>query len=260
MFIDSHTHLYSNQFDEDRSEIILNAINSGVEKLLLPNIDLESIEGMYALEKEFPKNCFAMMGLHPCSVTENYTELLAKIKNELFSRKFIAVGEIGIDLYWDKTLLSQQKEAFAQQIEWAKELKIPIVIHARDSFEEIFEVLDKHNDENLTGVFHCFTGTKKEIDKIRSYGNFIFGIGGVLTFKKSGLDEVVKDLNLNEIILETDSPYLAPSPHRGKRNESAYIPLIAEKLSDIFETSTQKIGEITSQNAVNLFNLNNFKN
>ncbi|MES2588152.1 MAG: TatD family hydrolase [Bacteroidota bacterium] len=255
MYVDSHTHLYSSQFDEDRTEMIHRAINSGVDRFLLPNIDLESIEGMYALEKEFPNNCFPMMGLHPCSVTENFEKVLEKIKKELFSRKFIAVGEIGIDLYWDKTLLNQQKEAFAIQIEWAKELKIPIVIHARDSFEEIFEVLDKHNDENLSGVFHCFTGTEKEIEKIRSYKNFLFGIGGVLTFKKSGLDEVIKHLSLNEIILETDSPYLAPSPHRGKRNESSYIPIIAEKLSDIFELKSKAIAENTTENAINLFRL-----
>jgi TatD DNase family protein len=255
MYIDTHTHLYSSQFDEDRDEMIQRALNAGVNKLLLPNIDLESIEGMYALEQKFPNKCFAMMGLHPCSVTENYEEVLAKIEKELFSRRFIAVGEIGIDLYWDKSLLEQQKKAFAIQIEWAKELEIPIVIHARDSFEEIFEVLDKHNDERLKGVFHCFTGGLNEIEKIRAYGGFIFGIGGVLTFKKAGLDEVVKNLALSEIVFETDSPYLAPTPHRGKRNESAYIPLIANRLSDIFEISPEKIATITTENAKKCFSL-----
>jgi TatD DNase family protein len=255
MFIDTHTHLYSSQFNDDREEMIQRALVSGVKKMLLPNIDLDSIYGMFDLENKYPDVCFPMMGLHPCSVDNDYKTTLEKIRNHLFSRKFIAVGEIGIDLYWDKTFLEQQKDAFAIQIEWAKELKTPIVIHARDSFSEIFEVLDKHNDKDLNGVFHCFTGTEKEIIKIRSYGNFLFGIGGVLTFKKSGLDEVVKKLSLEEIILETDSPYLAPTPHRGKRNESSYIPIIAEKLSDIFETSIENIAKITSNNANILFNL-----
>lgn len=257
MYIDTHTHLYSSQFDEDRTEMIQRALNAGVETLLLPNIDLESVEGMYALEKQFPDNCFAMMGLHPCSVDADFEKTLAVLKAELDKRKFIAIGEIGIDLYWDKSFLEQQKQAFSIQIEWAKELRIPIVIHARDSFQEIYEVLDQHNDECLTGVFHCFTGTENDIEKIRSYGGFLFGIGGVVTFKKSGLDAVVKNLNLDEIILETDSPYLAPSPHRGKRNESAYIPLIAEKLSDIFEVSLDKIAQSTSENAKKCFSLTN---
>lgn len=255
MYIDTHTHLYSSQFDEDRTEMIQRALDAGVEKLLLPNIDLDSIEGMYSLEKQFPNNCFAMMGLHPCSVGADFECNLVEIKKHIDTRKFIAIGEIGIDLYWDKTFLKEQKQAFAIQIEWAKELKIPIVIHARDSFEEIFEVLDKHNDANLSGVFHCFTGTSAEIKKIRSYGNFMFGIGGVLTFKKSGLDQILKEINLDEIILETDSPYLAPQPHRGKRNESAYIPLIAQKVADIFETPIQNIAKITSENAKKCFNL-----
>ena len=253
MYIDTHTHLYSSQFDEDRTEVIRRAIDAGVEKMLLPNIDLESIEGMYALEQEFPGNCIAMMGLHPCSVDANMENTLAEIKKEIDRRKFIAIGEIGIDLYWDKTFLNEQKQAFAIQIEWAKELGIPIVIHARDSFEEIFGVLDQYNDERLRGVFHCFTGGESEIRKIRSYGRFLFGIGGVLTFKKSGLDEVVRHLSLDEIILETDSPYLAPQPNRGKRNESSYIPIIADRLSDIFETSLENIAQVTSENAQKCF-------
>jgi TatD DNase family protein len=256
MFIDTHTHLYSSQFDSDREDMIQRAFDVGVEKILLPNIDLESITGMYDLEQKYPKNCFAMMGLHPCSVHENYEEVLTKIKKELYSRKFIAIGEIGIDLYWDKTYLIEQKKAFAMQIEWAKELNLPIVIHARDSFQEIFEVLDQHNDLKLKGIFHCFSGGINEIEKIRSYGNFIFGIGGVLTFKKSGLDEIIKTLSLSEIVLETDSPYLAPTPYRGKRNESAYIPIIANRLSDIFETSIENIAKITTENAKKCFILN----
>ncbi|MCE3295719.1 MAG: hydrolase, TatD family [Crocinitomicaceae bacterium] len=253
MYIDTHTHLYSGQFANDRTEMIRRALDAGVDQMLLPNIDLESIPGMYALEQEFPGVCHAMMGLHPCSVDGNFEAVLAEIRKELDQRQFIAIGEIGIDLYWDKTFLKEQKQAFAIQIEWAKERAIPIVIHARDSFEEIFEVLDRHNDERLKGVFHCFTGTEREILRIRSYGGFLFGIGGVVTFKKSGLDEAVKHLSLDEIILETDSPYLAPHPHRGKRNESSYIPLIADKLSDIFEVSPEQIGRSTSENARKLF-------
>ena len=256
MFIDTHTHLYSSQFDSDREDVIQRALDFGVDKFLLPNIDLESINGMYDLEQKYPKNCFAMMGLHPCSINENYLTILEKIKKELFSRKFIANGEIGIDLYWDKTFLEEQKKAFALQIDWAKELNIPIVIHARDSFQEIFDVLDLHNDINLKGIFHCFSGGLNEIEKIRSYGGFIFGIGGVLTFRKSGLDEVVKSIPLSEIVLETDSPHLAPTPHRGKRNESAYIPIIANQLAAIFETSIENIAKITTENAKKCFTLN----
>lgn len=256
MYIDTHTHLYSEQFDADRDEMIQRALDLGVGKMLLPNIDLESIQGMYELEKQYPNVCYPMMGLHPCSVDANFEAILAKIKAEIDRRDFIAIGEIGIDLYWDKTFLKEQKQAFATQIEWAKNLRKPIVIHARDSFEEIFEVLDECNDERLTGVFHCFTGGEEEIRTIRAYGGFLFGIGGVLTFKKSGLDEVVKNLELSEMILETDSPYLAPHPHRGKRNESSYIPLIADKLSDIFETSVQNIASATTANAEKLFSLN----
>lgn len=253
MYIDTHTHLYSDAFDEDRDAMIQRALDAGVHKMLLPNIDIASIPGMFELEKKYPENCFPMMGLHPTSVKEDWEAQLAVIKKHLFERKFIAVGEIGIDLYWETKFKEQQEQAFIEQINWAKELRIPIAIHARNSFPEIFEVLDQHNDERLTGVFHCFTGTKEDAQKVRSYGGFMFGLGGVLTFKKSGLDEVVKDLPLEELILETDAPYLAPTPHRGKRNESAYVPLVADKLSDIFEIPIEKIGEITTQNAEKLF-------
>lgn len=253
MYIDTHTHLYSDAFDEDRDAMIQRALDAGVHKMLLPNIDVSSIPGMFELEKKYPENCFPMMGLHPTSVKEDWEAQLAVIKKHLFERKFIAVGEIGIDLYWETKFKDQQEQAFIEQINWAKELRIPIAIHARNSFPEIFEVLDQHNDERLTGVFHCFTGTKEDAQKVRSYGGFMFGLGGVLTFKKSGLDEVVKDLPLEELILETDAPYLAPTPHRGKRNESAYVPLVADKLSDIFEIPIEKIGEITTQNAEKLF-------
>ncbi len=253
MFIDTHTHLYSDAFADDRSEMIQRALEAGVHKMLLPNIDVDSIGGMLELERKYPENCFPMMGLHPTSVKEDWEGQLSVIKKNLFSRPFIAVGEIGIDLYWETKYKDIQVAAFIEQINWAKGLNIPIVIHARDSFPEIFEVLDQHNDDRLKGVFHCFTGTVEDAEKIRNYGGFLLGIGGVLTFKKSGLDAVVKNLSPDELILETDSPYLAPSPHRGKRNESAYIPLIAEKLSDIYEMPVERIAEITTANAERLF-------
>lgn len=253
MFIDTHTHLYADAFAEDRTEMIQRALDAGVHKLLLPNIDQNSIEGMLALERQFPENCFAMMGLHPTSVGEDVEAQLDTVKRYLDSRKFIAIGEIGIDLYWETTFQAQQTKAFIQQIEWAKTMDLPIVIHARNSFPEIFEVLDQHNDERLRGVFHCFTGTLEDAQKIQQYGGFLLGLGGVLTFKKSGLDAVVKHLPLESLVLETDAPYLAPTPYRGKRNESAYIPLIADHLATIFETSVDTIAQQTTQNAEKLF-------
>jgi TatD DNase family protein len=255
MLIDTHTHLYSSQFDQDREEVIQQSINNGVDKFLLPNIDKSSIQGMLSLQQKFPLNCYAMMGLHPCSVDQNWEKELEEINTLLRQERIVAIGEIGIDLYWDKTYVAQQKEAFTRQISWAKEMNLPIVIHARDSFSEIYSVLDQVNDERLKGVFHCFTGSAEDVSKIQSYGGFKFGIGGVLTFKKSGLDEVVKNIPIEEILLETDAPYLAPTPHRGKRNESTYLPLIASKLSDIFEISEQEVARITSQNAMELFRL-----
>lgn len=255
MFIDTHTHLYSSQFDEDRDLMIERAFNEGVEKLLLPNVDSKSIQGMMALQKKYPTYCYPMMGLHPCSVDENWEDVLKDMRKRLDEYPFIAVGEIGIDLYWDKTFQIQQEQAFIAQIKWAKELDLPIVIHARDSFQEIFKILDHYMDERLKGVFHCFTGNADDYKKIKSYENFFIGIGGVVTFKKSGLDEVLKQFSLSDLVLETDAPYLAPTPFRGKRNESAYLPLIASKLSDIFEISEKEVARITTENAKQLFRI-----
>ena len=196
-----------------------------------------------------------MMGLHPGSVKEDWEQQLEIIRKWLFSEKYIAVGEIGMDLYWDKTFQKEQEEVFRRQIQWAKELKLPIVIHARDAFDEIFHVVDELHDTALTGVFHCFTGSLEQAMKIKDYGTFKIGLGGVLTFKKSGLDEVVKDIPMELLVLETDSPYLAPSPHRGKRNESSYLTLIADKLSEVKQMRLEEIAEITSRNARELFNL-----
>ena len=255
MFIDTHTHLYSDNFDVDRDDMIQRAVKVGVERLLMPNIDSKSISGLYKLEQQYPDHCIPMMGLHPCSVQDNWEDELELIRQELFSRKFIAVGEIGIDLYWDKTFLKEQKKVFALQIEWAKMLNIPIVIHARSSFNEIFDVLDECNNDSLSGVFHCFTGNVEELNKIRSYGSFYIGLGGVLTFKNSGLDSVLKEMKPTELLLETDSPYLAPVPHRGKRNESSYVPIIADKVSDILEIPISEVEKITTENAKKCFNL-----
>lgn len=253
MFIDTHTHLYSEQFKDDRTEMIQRAIAAGVERMYMPNIDLDSIDGMHALENQFPGHCFAMMGLHPCSVDANWELTLAKMKLLLEKRPYVAVGEIGIDLYWDKTFVEEQKEAFRTQINWAKELQIPIVIHARDSFPEIYEVLDRENDERLRGIFHCFTGNEQDVQKILGYEGFLFGIGGVVTYKKSDLPETLKHIPLDQLLIETDAPYLAPTPYRGKRNESAYVIHTAEKIAEILELPLSKLEEITTQNALDLF-------
>lgn len=254
-FVDTHTHLFSPSFDEDRTEIVHRAIKAGVETMLLPNIDVESIEPMYNLCAQFPQNCFPMMGLHPGSVDEKWEENLEIIRTNLFERKNCAVGEIGMDLYWDKTFVNEQAEAFRRQVNWAKELNLPIVIHAREAFDEIFAIVDELNDERLTGVFHCFTGTLEQAKKIQNYGGFKLGIGGVLTYKKAGLDDILKDVDLNELILETDSPYLPPTPHRGKRNESAYLLHVAEKLADVKGISLTEVAQITTKNANELFKL-----
>jgi TatD DNase family protein len=253
MFIDTHTHLYSEQFNDDRTEMIQRAINAGVERMYLPNIDLGSIDGMHALEKEFPNNCFAMMGLHPCSVDANWESVLAEMRKHIDSRKYAAIGEIGMDLYWDKTFVEEQKAAFRLQIEWAKELGWPIVIHARDSFAEIFEVMDEAYDERLSGIFHCFTGGKEEVNHILKYDNFSFGIGGVVTYKKSDLPEVLPLIPLNKLVLETDAPYLPPTPFRGKRNESAYVLHTAEKVAEILGLPLSELRDITTTNARSIF-------
>ena len=256
MLIDTHTHLYSDQFDDDRDQVIQNCIDQGIDKLLLPNIDLNSIDGMHQLIKDYPNTCFPMMGLHPCSVGADYKSVLKQMNNHLNNNKYIAVGEIGMDLYWDKTFINEQADALKIQIEWAKEMKLPIVIHVRDAFDEIFEVIDPLNDDSLTGVFHCFTGSLDQANKVLGYGGFKLGLGGVLTFKNSGLDKIVNDIDIKHLVLETDSPYLAPTPHRGKRNESTFVSLVAEKLATIKQIGLDEVAKITSNNANELFNLN----
>jgi TatD DNase family protein len=253
--IDTHSHIYQPPFDEDRDAMMQRAAEAGVKKIFLPNIDIESIARVHDLCDAYPEVCFPMMGLHPCDVKENYAEVLAQMYPYFSQRNYIAVGEIGIDLYWDKTTLPLQIEAFKIQINWAKELNLPIVIHARDSFDEIFAVMDAEHDERLRGVFHCFTGNIEQAQKVMSYSGFYMGIGGVLTYEKSGLDKVVADIPMEYLMLETDSPYLTPKPHRGKRNESAYTRIIAEKLAVVKNISQEEVMLHTTRNAETLFKI-----
>ncbi len=252
MITDTHTHLYSEQFDEDRAEMIQRAKDAGVTRFFIPAIDSSYTQRMLDLEENFKDDVFLMMGLHPTSVKENYKEELAQVKEWIDKRDFIAIGEIGIDLYWDKTFLPQQQEAFRTQIQWAKEKKIPIVIHCRDAFDEIFEVLETEKNGDLFGIFHCFTGTLEQAQKAISY-NMKLGIGGVATFKNGKIDKFLNQIAIKHIVLETDSPYLAPTPYRGKRNESSYVTQVAEKLATIYDLTFQEIAEITTQNSKDVF-------
>ena len=254
MITDTHTHLYSEQFDEDRDQMIKRALDAGIDRFFIPAIDSSYNQRMYALEKQYPENVFLMMGLHPTSVKDNYKEELTIVEAEIGKRGFYAIGEIGIDLYWDKTFLAQQVDAFTTQIQWAKEKNLPIVIHCRDSFDEIFEVLEKEKDEKLRGIFHCFTGTLEQAKQAISY-NMKLGIGGVATFKNGKIDQFLHQIDLKHIVLETDSPYLAPAPNRGKRNESSYITLVLEKLVEIYGISYDKIADITTENSKEVFGI-----
>lgn len=255
MFIDTHSHLFSEKFDDDRDAAILRAKENGIGKILLPNIDRDSIASMHKLEDSDPTFFESMMGIHPCYVEKEFDQDLKACADWYSKRKYCAVGEIGIDLYWDKSLQAEQEIAFRKQLQIAKELQLPVAIHARDSFQEIFKIVEEENSESLTGVFHCFIGGIEEAEKIRSFGGFKMGLGGVLTFKKSGLDKTVAQLPLDEFVLETDSPYLAPSPNRGKRNETSFLIHIAEKLATVKEEPLSIIEEVTTQNAIELFNL-----
>ena len=250
---DTHTHLYSEQFKDDIDTVIQNCIEKGITRLFLPNIDSSSIDGMMALGAKYADNCFPMMGLHPTSVNANYKEELTLIEEWMSKQKFCAIGEIGIDLYWDKTFIKEQQEAFRFQIKLAKKYNLPFVIHCRDAFDEIFEILDELNDDKMRGIFHCFTGTVEQANHIINYGDFKIGIGGVVTFKNSGLDKVVEQIDLKDIVLETDSPYLAPTPFRGKRNESTYIYTIAEKVADIYKVSIKEVAKVTTANSKEVF-------
>lgn len=254
MITDTHTHLYSEQFDEDRKIMIQRAKAAGVSRFFIPAIDSTYTEKMFVLEKENPKDIFLMMGLHPTSVKENYKEELLHVKEWIDKRDFYAIGEIGIDLYWDKSFLKQQQEVFRTQIKWAKEKKLPIVIHCRQAFDEIFEVLESEKYDSLRGIFHCFTGNLEQAQKAISY-NMKLGIGGVVTFKNGKIDQFLKEIDLKHIVLETDAPYLAPKPFRGKRNESAYIINVVDKLVDIYGLSFDEIAKITTDNSKAVFGL-----
>lgn len=249
---DTHTHLYSEVFDGDRDEVVQRAIHKGVERLFIPAIDSTYTKSMLRLERSFPKNIFLMSGLHPTHVKENYLEELRHVEDMLADRKFYAVGEIGIDLYWDKTFLKEQQIAFKHQIGLAKRYKLPIVIHGRDSFNEIFEILEEEQGRDLFGIFHCFTGNLEQAEQAISY-NMKLGIGGVVTFKNGKLDTFLDQIDIKHIVLETDSPYLAPVPYRGKRNESSYLVEVQEKLSQIYSMGKEDIAKITTANSKAVF-------
>jgi TatD DNase family protein len=251
---DTHTHLYSEAFDEDRKEMIRRAIEADVKRFFIPAIDSNYAEGMFELEREFPENVFLMMGLHPTHVKENYKDELRFVEEQLEKKTFYAVGETGIDLYWDTSTLGIQKEAFRYQIRLAKKHGLPIVIHCRDAFDEVFEVLEEEKDEKLFGIFHCFTGTFEQAQKALSY-NMKLGIGGVVTFKNGKIDTFLGEVPLEEIVLETDAPYLAPVPYRGKRNESLYLREVLKKVAEIYEVSEEKVAEITTATSKEIFGI-----
>lgn len=251
---DTHTHLYAKDFDEDRNEMIQRAIDAGVSRFFIPAIDSTFTQDMYDLESAYPNNMFLMMGLHPTHVKDNYLEELQHVENELSKRKFYAVGEIGIDLYWDKVHLEEQKNAFRKQIQLAKKYKLPIVIHCREAFEDIFEILEEEKSQELFGIFHCFSGTYEQALIAISY-NMKLGIGGVVTFKNGKIDQFLSKIDINNIVLETDSPYLAPAPFRGKRNESSYIVNVVSKLAEVYGLSSIEIARITTENSIAVFGI-----
>jgi TatD DNase family protein len=250
--VDTHAHLYADQFKSDRNEMMQRAIDKGIQHIFLPNIDETSIPGMMDLEAQFPDLCHAMMGLHPCSVKENYKDILSMMEEWFHKRPFCAVGEIGLDYYWSKDFIENQKDAFRVQCRWAKELDIPVVIHARDSLDDIIDIVTEEKTENFRGIFHCFGGSLEQAEKIIDLG-FMMGLGGVLTFKKANLGAVIQHIDMKHLVLETDAPYLSPAPFRGKRNESAYVHIVAQKLAGIKGLSIDQVAEITSKNALGLF-------
>lgn len=257
MLIDTHTHLYSSKFDKDREAVLESAKAAGVGLTLLPAIDSESHPAMLALEAAHPDYCLAMIGLHPVSVKANYEEELALVRSELERRKWVAIGEIGMDLYWDKTFRAEQEDAFLRQCQWAVEYDLPIAIHARESIDELLALIKQFNDNRLRGVFHCFTGNLEQAQIAIELG-FYLGIGGVLTFKNGGLEPTLEKVDRNKVILETDAPYLAPVPKRGKRNETAYVKYVAEKLAQVWKCDFEEVAQITSHSARQLFDLDRF--
>jgi len=257
MLVDTHTHLYTEEFDADRGKVIHNALGNRVDRMLLPNIDSRSLEAMLSLVKMFPDHCFPMMGLHPTSVNEDYEKELELVEKELAQNHYVGIGEIGIDLHWDKRFRSQQEDAFRRQLKLAKKHRLPVSIHTREALEVVLRIVKEELTDDLKGVFHCFTGSPEDAENIMDTG-FKMGIGGIVTFKNSGLADVVKNIPLEELVLETDAPYLAPVPLRGKRNESAYLRFIAEKIANAKNIPFQKVAEITTQTAGNLFFTKNY--
>ena len=251
---DTHTHLYSESFDEDRADMMQRTLDANVKRLFVPAIDSSYTSGMLQLEKDYPNNVFLMMGLHPTHVKDNYEEELNHVIEMLETHKFYAVGEIGIDLYWDKSSLAIQKDAFQRQIQLAKKYKLPIVIHCREAFDEIFNILEAEKSDDLFGIFHCFTGDLEQAKRAISY-NMMLGIGGVVTFKNGKIDQFISQIDLKHIVLETDAPYLAPKPYRGKRNESMYVNKVLEKLSDLYNISIEELARITTENSKTIFGI-----
>lgn len=251
-WIDSHAHIYLKEFDQDRAEMLLRCEDVEVGKIYMPNIDHTSMDDMLEVESAAPNRCIAMMGLHPCSVKKDFEKELYRVEDWLYRRKFAAIGEMGTDLYWDKTFWVQQQQAFDIQATWAKQYELPLVIHCRESIDETIALVEKNHDNRLKGVFHCFTGSVEQAKKINSLG-FYLGLGGVATFKNGGMDKVIPELDFNFVMLETDSPYLSPVPYRGKRNEPSYIPLIADKIANLKGIPIEELKSVTSDNARKLF-------
>jgi len=254
MLIDTHSHIYSEDFNDDIEEVLQNAYNNDVKKIVLPNIDSGTIKRLLDLSNSYPHVCYPLMGLHPTSVSGDYKEELAVVEYWLDKHKFHGIGEIGIDLYWDRTYIEEQKDAFRHQKKLAKSRKLPIVIHVRESFNEVYQIVKEEQDGLLSGIFHCFTGDNTEAQKIRDLG-FLLGIGGVVTYKNSNLGQVLQNVDVNKLVLETDAPYLAPDPKRGRRNESANLVYVAQKLSEIYQMPFKEIAEITTSNARKLFGI-----
>jgi len=251
-WVDTHAHIYSDDFEKDREEMLVRSREAGVNEIYMPNVDQTTVDGMLGVESRHPGTCFAMMGLHPCSVKKDFDKELYTVEQWLSKRNFAAVGEIGTDLYWDKSFWEQQKETFTTQVAWAKKYQLPVVIHCRQSMDETIALVEPLLGNGLTGIFHCFTGNLKQAKKVISMG-FYLGLGGVATFKNGGLDKLIPEISLDNVVLETDSPYLAPVPHRGKRNEPAYIPLIASKIAGIKKISLEEVQEVTTRNARKVF-------
>lgn len=252
--VDSHAHIYSEKFEADRADAMARAQEQGVSRIYMPNIDHTSIDAMLEAEVQYPQYCVPMMGLHPTSVDKDFERELYLVEEWLDKRKFAAVGECGIDLYWDKTFLPQQQEALRVQVALAKKHQLPIVLHTRDSFDETYDIVAAAQDGTLKGIFHCFSGSLEEAEKVKELG-FLMGIGGVATFKNGGLDKVLPHVSLDNLVLETDCPYLAPTPHRGKRNEPVYLPLVAKRVAELMQKPVEEVAEKTAANALNLFKL-----